>query len=87
MKNLSRKMFLLGIAIFVVFYLLPIDIFETYTNLRPTGLASIFICPMIGLVGLILGIKEKDGVFIVLNLLLILILPLIMFVGQLLGAM
>lgn len=72
-----------GNSNFCCFYLLPIDIFETYTNLRP----SIFICPMIGLLGLILGIKEKNGLFIVLNLLLMLILPLIMFVGQLLGVM
>lgn len=82
MKNISRKMFLLGIVIFVILYLLPINIFESYTNLRPTGLASIFVCPMIGLVGLIFGIKEKDGLFIVLNLLLILLLPIIMFIGN-----
>ena len=82
MKNISRKMFLLGIVIFVILYLLPINIFESYTNLRSTGLASIFVCPMIGLVGLIFGIKEKDGLFIVLNLLLILLLPIIMFIGN-----
>lgn len=75
-------MFLLGIVIFVILYLLPINIFESYTNLRPTGLASIFVCPMIDVVGLIFGIKKKDGLFIVLNLLLILLLPIIMFIGN-----
>nr|WP_273360247.1 hypothetical protein [Anaerococcus octavius] len=76
-------MFLLGIVIFVISYLLPVDIFESYTSLRPTGLTSMFICPIIGLIGLIFGVKEKDRLFIVLNLLLILLLPIAMFVGHL----
>ena len=81
-KNLSKKMFLLGVAIFVISCLLPVDIFESYTNLRPTGLTSVFVCPIIGLIGLIFGIKEKDRLFIGLNLLLILFLPIAMFVGH-----
>ena len=44
-----------------------------------------FVCPIIGLVGLILGVKEKDRLFIVLNLLLILLLPITMFVGHIIG--
>ena len=82
-KNISKKLFLLGIVIFVISYLLPVDIFESYTSLRPTGLTSMFICPIIGLIGLIFGVKEKDRLFIVLNLLLILLLPIAMFVGHL----
>lgn len=82
-KSLSKKIFLLGLVIFVISYLLPIDIFESYTSLRPTGLTSMFVCPIIGLVGLIFGIKEKDRLFIVLNLLLILLLPIAMFVDHL----
>lgn len=42
-----------------------------------------FVCPIIGLIGLIFGVKEKDRLFIVLNLLLILLLPIAMFVGHL----
>ena len=82
-KNISKKLFLLGLAIFAISYLLPIDIFESYTNLRPTGLTSMFVCPIIGLIGLIFGIKDKDKLFIILNLLLILLLPIAMFVGHL----
>ncbi|WP_420535464.1 hypothetical protein [Anaerococcus octavius] len=67
----------------MISYLLPVDIFESYTSLRPTGLTSMFICPIIGLIGLIFGVKEKDRLFIVLNLLLILLLPIAMFVGHL----
>lgn len=82
-KNISKKLFLLGLAIFAISYLLPIDIFESYTSLRPTGLTSMFVCPIIGLIGLIFGIKEKDRLFMVLNILLITLLPIAMFVGHL----
>nr|WP_270598182.1 hypothetical protein [Anaerococcus vaginalis] len=60
--------------------------FESYTSIRPTGLTSMFVCPIIGLIGLIFGIKEKDKLFIILNLLLILLLPIAMFVGHLVGS-
>jgi len=67
----------------VIYYLPPVDIFESYTSLRPTGLTSMFVCPIIGLIGLIFGVKERDRLFIVLNILLILLLPIAMFVGHL----
>ena len=82
-ENLSKKIFLLGLVIFVISYLLPIDIFESYTSLRPTGLTSMFVCPIIGLIGLIFGLKEKDRLFIVFNITLILLLLIAMFVGHL----
>lgn len=82
-QKLSKKIFLLGLVIFVISYLLPIDIFESYTSLRPTGLTSMFVCPIIGLIGLIFGVKVKDRLFIVLNIMLILLLPIAMFVGHL----
>ena len=86
-KKISKKLFLLGLVIFVISYLLPIDIFESYTSLRPTGLTSMFVCPIIGLIGLIFGIKEKDRLFIVLNIMLILLLPIAMFIGHLVGSL
>ena len=67
----------------MIYYLLQVDIFENYTNLKPTGLTSIFVCPIIGLIGLIFGVKVKDRLFIVLNIMLILLLPIAMFVGHL----
>lgn len=60
-KNFSKKIFLIGFVIFVISYLLPVDILESYTHLRPTGLTSMFVCPIIGLVGLIFGIKKRTG--------------------------
>ena len=82
-ENLSKKIFLLGLVIFVISYLLPVDIFYSCTSLRPTGLTSMFVCPIIGLIGLIFGVKEKDRLFIVLNIMLILLLPIAIFVGHL----
>ena len=82
-ENLSKKIFLFGLTIFVISYLLPIDIFESYTSLRPTGLTSMFVCPIIGLIGLIFGVKEKDRLFIVSNIMLILLLPIAMLVSHL----
>ena len=86
-KNISKKLFLLGLVILVISYLLPIDIFESYTNLRPTGLTSMLVCPIIGLIGLIFGIKEKDKLIMALNVILILLLPIAMFVGHLVGSL
>nr|WP_081445740.1 hypothetical protein [Anaerococcus vaginalis] len=80
---MSNKLYVVGIAILVIYYLLPVDIFENYTNLKPTGLTSIFVCPIIGLIGLIFGVKVKDRLFIVLNIMLTLLLPIAMFVGHL----
>ena len=85
MKKISKKLFVVGIAIFVIFYLLPIDTFQSYTSLRPTGLPSMFVCPIIGLIGLIFGVKEKDKLFMALNVLLILLLPIVMFDSHLVG--
>ncbi|EEB36895.1 hypothetical protein ANHYDRO_00132 [Anaerococcus hydrogenalis DSM 7454] len=82
-KNISRKLFLLGLTIFVIYYLLPVDIFQSYTSLRLTGLTLMFVCPIIGLIGLIFGVKEKDRLIIVLNIMLILLLPIAMLLGHL----
>lgn len=78
-EKLSKNIFLIGLVIFMISDLLPVDIFQIYTNLRPTGLTSMFIGPIIGLMGLIFGIKEKEKLFIVLNPLLILLLPIAIF--------
>ena len=42
--------------------------------------------PIIGLIGLVYGVKEKDKLFMALNILLILLLPITMFVGHLVGS-
>ena len=47
--------------------------------------SHMLVCPIIGLVGLILGVKEKDKLFMALNVLLILLLPIVMFASHLVG--
>ena len=44
-----------------------------------------FAYPIIGLVGLIFGIRKKDRLFIVWNILLILLLPIAMFAGHIIA--
>ncbi|HGA3677930.1 TPA: hypothetical protein ACGWMI_000325 [Streptococcus agalactiae] len=83
--KLSKKIFLLGLVIFVISYLLTVEIFESYTSLRPTRLTLMFVCPIIGPIGLIFGVKEKDKLFMALNVLLILLLPIVMFASHLVG--
>lgn len=81
-KNISKYLFFIGIGVFIISYLMPVDIFENFTNLRPTGLTSLFICRIIGLIGLIFAIKEKSLLFGILNFLLIIIFPLVMFINS-----
>ena len=82
-KNISKILFFIGKVDYIISYFLPVDIFESFTNLRPTGLTSLFICRIIGLIGLVFAIKEKSVLFGVLNFLLIIIFPLFMFINSL----
>lgn len=82
-KNISKYLFFIGIGVFIISYFLPVDLFDSFTNLRPTGLTSLFICRIIGLIGLIFAIKEKSLLFGILNFLLIIIFPLLMFINSL----
>ena len=82
-KSLSKYLFVTGVLIFIISYLLPVDFFENFTNLRPTGLTSLFICRIIGIIGLAFAVKEKSILFGILNFLLIIIFPLFMFINSL----
>ncbi len=82
-KNISKYLFFIGIGVFIISYLLPVDFFENFTNLRPTGLTSLFVCKIIGLIGIIFAVKEKSVLFGILNFLLIIIFPLVMFINSL----
>ena len=82
-KSISKYLFFIGIGVFIISYMLPVDLFENFTNLRPTGLTSLFICRIIGLIGLIFAIKEKSVLFGILNFLLIIIFPLVMLINSL----
>ena len=70
-RSISKYLFFLGIGVFIISYMLPVELFENFTNLRPTGLTSLFVCRIIGLIGLVFAIKDKSVLFGILNFLLI----------------
>ena len=82
-KSLSKYFFVTGVLVFIIYYLLPVDFFENFTNLRPTCINFLFILRIIGIIGLVFAIKEKSILFGILNFLLIIIFPLIMFINSL----
>ena len=82
-KSLSKYLFVTGVLVFIIYYLLPVDFFENFTNLRPTGINFLFILRIIGIIGLVFAVKEKSVFFGVLNFLLIIIFPLFMFINTL----
>ena len=65
-------------------YILNI-LFYNFTNLNPAGFTSMFAYPIIGLVRLIFGIKENNKLFIGLNIILSLLLPIVIFAGHIIG--
>ena len=82
-KSLSKYLFVTGVLIFIISYLLPVDFFAEFINLIPTGLTSLFILRIIGIIGLIFAIKDKSVLFGILNFLLIIIFPIFMFINSL----
>lgn len=84
-KKKGKIVFFIGLAIFIISYFLPVNVLNSFTNLKPTGLTSMFLCPIVGIAGIIFSIKEKDKFFTVANLILILLLPLSIFAGHIIG--
>lgn len=82
-KSLSKYLFIAGVLVFIISYLLSIDFFAEFINLIPTGLTSLFILRIIGIIGLVFAVKEKSVLFGILNFLLIIIFPLFMFINSL----
>lgn len=84
LKNIEKYTFILGIIIFVISYILPVNLLDKFTQLKPLGLSTIFLCPILGIIGLIFSFKRKSILFSILNLILILSFPITMLVGNLL---
>lgn len=82
-KSLSKYLFIAGVLVFIISYLLSIDFFAEFINLIPIGLTSLFILRIIGIIGLVFAVKEKSVLFGILNFLLIIIFPLVMFINSL----
>lgn len=82
--NIEKYTFVLGILVFVISYILPVNLLDKFTQLKPLGLSTIFLCLILGIIGLIFSFKRKSILFSILNLILILSFPITMLVGNLL---
>lgn len=80
-SNIGIYIFFIGLSIYVISYLVPTNIFNNFTHIKPIGMSTIFICPILGIIGLIFSIKSKSILFSILNLILIFSFPITMFVG------
>lgn len=82
-KQIEIPVFILGLAIWLISLFLPINSLEFMlgNGLRPIGLATIFICPILGIIGMIFSIKNRNIILSFLNILLILAFPITMVMG------
>ncbi|WP_347301482.1 hypothetical protein [Dolosigranulum savutiense] len=93
-KQLPKICFWLGIVVFIVAVILPEDSFQMVSvlgkvmgELKPVGLATIFLLPIIGIVGVISSIMDKSVLYGILNGTLILSFPLMMVVSNIVQAL
>ena len=82
-RQVEVPIFILGIVIWVVSIFLPVDSLEFVlgNGLRPLGLATIFICPILGIIGMLFSIKNRNIILSFLNIFLILAFPITMSIG------
>lgn len=83
-KNKSLWTLIIGVVCLVVGFILKDFEFGFLGNLRPIGFVTIYICPILGILGIVLALIEKSVARALLNFLLLLSFPLLMIVGNLL---
>ncbi|MDU7032728.1 MAG: hypothetical protein E6324_03310 [Finegoldia magna] len=83
-KNKSMWTLIIGVVCLVVAFILKDFEFGFLGNLRPIGFVTIYICPILGVIGIVLALIEKSVARALLNFLLLLSFPLLMIVGNLL---
>ncbi|BAG07503.1 MAG: hypothetical protein KH152_05425 [Finegoldia magna] len=83
-KNKSLWTLIIGVVCLVVAFILKDFEFGFLGNLRPIGFVTIYICPILGIIGIVLALIEKSVARALLNFLLLLSFPLLMIVGNLL---
>lgn len=82
-KNKSLRTLIIGVACLVIAFILKDFEFGFLGNLRPIGFVTIYICPIIGIIGIVFSLIEKSVVRALLNFLLVLAFPIVMIVGNL----
>lgn len=83
-KNKSLWTLIIGVACLVIAFILKDFEFGFLGNLRPIGFVTIYICPILGIIGIVFSLIEKSVARALLNFLLLLSFPLLMIVGNLL---
>lgn len=68
-ENLQLYTFLLGCFLIVVAYFAPTDPFPT---IKPMGIATIFVAPVLGILGIVFSLINKKYRYIIPNVLLVL---------------
>ena len=83
-KNKSMWTLIIGVVCLVISFILKDFQFAFLGNLRPIGLVTVYICPILGIIGIVLALIEKSVARAILNFLLVLAFPIVMFLGNLL---
>ena len=82
-KNKSLWTLIIGVACLVIAFILKDFEFDFLGNLRPIGLVTVYICPILGIIGIVLALIEKSVARAILNFLLVLAFPIVMILGNL----
>lgn len=83
-KNKSLWTLIIGVVCLVISFILKDFEFGFLGNLRPIGFVTIYICPILGIIGIVFSLIEKSVARALLNFLLLLSFSLLMIVGNLL---
>ena len=82
-KNKSLWTLIIGVVCLVIAFILKDFEFGFLGNLKPIGFVTIYICPIIGIIGIVFSLVEKTVAKALLNFLLVLAFPIIMLAGHL----
>ena len=82
-KNKSLWTLIIGVVCLVIAFILKDFQFDFLGNLRPIGLVTVYICPILGIIGIVFSLIEKSVAKALLNFLLVLAFPIIMLAGHL----
>lgn len=82
-KNKSMWTLIIGVVCLIIAFILKDFEFAFLGNLRPIGFVTIYICPIIGIIGIVFSLIEKSVARAILNFLLLLAFPIVMLLGNL----
>lgn len=82
-KNKSLWTLIIGVVCLVIAFILKDFEFGFLGNLKPIGFVTIYICPIVGIIGIVFSLIEKSVAKALLNFLLVLAFPIIMLAGHL----